>query len=67
VTHHVEEIVNGITHVLALKNGDVAAAGEKHATLTSRLLSNIFDCRAQLKQIQGRYELRVAPIRGGVM
>jgi iron complex transport system ATP-binding protein len=67
VTHHVEEIVKGITHVLALKNGDIAAAGEKSATLTSRLLSNIFNCRASLRREGSRYELRVASQRGGVM
>jgi iron complex transport system ATP-binding protein len=67
VTHHVEEIVKGITHVLALKNGNITAAGEKNRTLTSALLSNIFECSARLKRDGSRYELRVAAQRGGVM
>jgi iron complex transport system ATP-binding protein len=67
VTHHVEEIVKGITHVLALKDGTIAAAGEKNRTLTSDLLSNIFDCRAKLRREHDRFELRVAPKRRGVM
>ena len=67
VTHHVEEIVQGITHVLALKNGHIAAAGEKNRTLTSDLLSNIFDCRAKLGRERDRFGLRVAPQHRGVM
>ena len=67
VTHHVEEIVPGLTHVLTLKNGHIAAAGEKYQTLTSDLLSNIFDCRAKLRRERDRFELRVAPQRRGVM
>jgi iron complex transport system ATP-binding protein len=67
VTHHVEEIVEGITHVLALKNGDIAASGPKSATLTSSLLSNIFDCRARLRRERNHYQLRVGSNRSGVM
>jgi iron complex transport system ATP-binding protein len=60
VTHHVEEIVEGITHVLALRNGDIAASGQKRDTLTSSVLSDVFNCRAQLTQSRNRYQLRVA-------
>src|SRR5688572_12491435 len=67
VTHHVEEIVEGITHVLALKNGQIAASGKKERTLTSRLLSEVFDCRARLERAGSRYALRVTPRRRGVM
>src|SRR5688572_15605842 len=67
VTHHVEEIVKGITHVLALKDGTIAAAGEKNRTLTSDLLSNIFNCRARLRRKGSRYELSVASQRRDVM
>jgi iron complex transport system ATP-binding protein len=59
VTHHVEEIVEGITHLLALKNGSIAAASSKTSTLTSALLSNIFDCRARLTRAGNHYQLRV--------
>ncbi|HEY6227055.1 MAG TPA: AAA family ATPase, partial [Verrucomicrobiae bacterium] len=67
VTHHVEEIVHGITHVLALKNGDVGAFGPKTVTLTSALLSDIFNCRAKLMREGNRYQLRVGANRAGVM
>jgi iron complex transport system ATP-binding protein len=67
VTHHVEEIVKGITHVLALKNGEVAASGPKHSTLTSSLLADIFNCRARLARDGSRYQLRVDSNRASVM
>jgi iron complex transport system ATP-binding protein len=59
VTHHVEEIVPGISHVLALEAGRVAAAGPKEGTLTSRLLSLVFHCEARLRREKGRYQLQV--------
>lgn len=67
VTHHVEEIVDGITHVLALKNGSITASGSKHGTLTSSLLSQIFDCRARLSRDKRGYTLRVDSRHRGVM
>jgi iron complex transport system ATP-binding protein len=67
VTHHVEEIVPGITHVLALKSGNIAASGAKKTTLTSALLSDIFACRARLQVERGRYQLRVAAQSHSVM
>lgn len=67
VTHHVEEIVHGITHVLALKRGEVTAAGSKGQTLTSPLISEIFDCKARLTVEKGRFGLRVNSVRRGVM
>jgi iron complex transport system ATP-binding protein len=67
VTHHVEEIVEGITHVLALKKGEVVGAGPKKPTLTSALLSKIFDCKARLTVEGGRFGLRVSSVRRRVM
>jgi iron complex transport system ATP-binding protein len=67
VTHHVEEIVFGITHVLALEAGEIAALGPKPETLTSALLSKIFRCRARLIREHGRYRLQVSAARGGLM
>lgn len=67
VTHHVEEIVPGITHVLALKKGEIAEAGPKEQKLTSALLSEIFGCRARLSRNCGRYQLRVSAQHSGVM
>jgi iron complex transport system ATP-binding protein len=45
VTHHVEEIVTCVTHLLVLKRGRVLAAGPVEDILTSPLLSDAFDAR----------------------
>lgn len=42
VTHHIEEMIPAITHVLALDAGRVAACGEKKAVLTDDVLSRTF-------------------------
>ena len=42
VTHHTEEIVPAVTHVLALRGGAVLAAGVKRAVLTAPVLSAVF-------------------------
>lgn len=42
VTHHTEEIMPCITHVLLLKDGSVAAVGPKEEVLQSSVLSSCF-------------------------
>ena len=42
VTHHVEEIPVGFTHVLLLRGGQVVAAGPLHDTMTEAALSETF-------------------------
>jgi iron complex transport system ATP-binding protein len=42
VTHHVEEIAPGFTHVLMIRQGKVVAAGPLELELTSRNLSHCF-------------------------
>ena len=42
VTHHVEEIAPGFTHVLMIRQGKVLAAGPMETELTSRNLSLCF-------------------------
>ncbi|MCF6092477.1 ABC transporter ATP-binding protein [Microaerobacter geothermalis] len=49
VTHHVEEILPVISHVLLLEDGKVAAAGEKKEVLTEGILSRIFQLPLQLE------------------
>jgi len=60
VTHHVEEIVPGFSHVLVIKGGRTLAAGPVGETLTSRLLSEAFGARLALSRRQGRYRLKLA-------
>ncbi|EIJ78057.1 ABC transporter related protein [Bacillus methanolicus PB1] len=42
VTHYIEEIVEELTHVLLLKEGQIVAAGQKEDILTDELLSETF-------------------------
>lgn len=59
VTHHVEEIVSGFSHVLVLRGGKVLAAGSKENVMTSATLSRAFDAPVRLAQSGGRYSLAV--------
>ena len=61
VTHHVEEIVAGFSHVLALKAGRVLAAGKRAEVLTSGILSEAFGEPVRLVKRNGRAALRVEP------
>src|SRR6267142_1656621 len=60
VTHHVEEIMPVFSHALRLRKGEVLAIGEKDNVLTSRLLSQAFETRMQLRTKAGRYQLRLS-------
>ena len=58
VTHHVEEIVEGISHTLLLKAGRVLAAGEHSVTLSKNLLSKTFGARVEVVSRGGRFALQ---------
>lgn len=55
VTHHLEEIPPGFTHVLMLREGRVVAAGELGSTLTEENLAATFDADLKLIDNGGRY------------
>lgn len=59
VTHHVEEIVPGFSHVLALRTGRVLAAGPRASVMTSATLTRAFDTPVHLSHSFGRYSLTV--------
>jgi len=59
VTHHVEEIVAGFTHVLVLRAGKVLAAGSRETVMTSATLGRAFDAPVRLTVNGGRYSLAV--------
>ncbi|MEL4357232.1 MULTISPECIES: ABC transporter ATP-binding protein [unclassified Luteococcus] len=63
VTHHVEEIPDGITHALLLKEGRIVAAGPAHLVLTSEKLSETFDLPLQLDRVDGRLTARAVRAR----
>ncbi|MFV0320079.1 MAG: ABC transporter ATP-binding protein [Microbacterium sp.] len=60
VTHHVEEIPVGFTHVLLLREGAVVAAGPLADTLTADNLTAAFGLPIVLTQGAGRYAARAA-------
>jgi iron complex transport system ATP-binding protein len=60
VTHHVEEIPRGFTHVLMLRDGRVVAGGPLEQTLTVENLSLTFAMRLQLNVVDGRFSARRA-------
>lgn len=59
VTHHVEEILPCMTHVLVLKSGGVLAAGPKSEVLTSKCLSEAYGAKVTLQHRGPRYQLFV--------
>ena len=58
VTHHVEEIPVGFTHVLLLRGGGVVAAGPIEETLTADALTEAFGMPIALSSEDGRYAAR---------
>ncbi len=59
VTHHIEEIIPEMTHVLVLKEGQVLAAGLKNNVLTDKILSQAFNMNIHVQQKSGRFSITV--------
>lgn len=60
VTHHVEEIPVGFTHVLLLRDGAAVAAGPIAETLTAENLTTTFGLPIALSSEDGRYAARAS-------
>ncbi|MGF1653634.1 MAG: ABC transporter ATP-binding protein [Actinomycetales bacterium] len=58
VTHHLEEIPDGFTHVLLLRAGQVVASGPLPLTLTSPALSETFGMSLTVDHDGGRWMAR---------
>ncbi len=58
VSHHVEEVPPGFTHVLLLRQGRVVAAGRLLDTLTEAALSATFGMPMTLRSEDGRFSAR---------
>lgn len=58
VSHHVEEIPLGFTHVLMMRDGRIVAAGPIGKTLTAKNLGIAFGMRLDLTESGGRYSAR---------
>ncbi len=60
VTHHVEEIPEGFTHILLLQAGRVQSAGPIASSLTAKALSECFGLPLELRHDAGRWTSRSA-------
>lgn len=58
VTHHVEEIPEGITHAMLMRDGKIVAAGPIRDTLTSANLSEVFGLALEIQEQSGRFTAR---------
>jgi iron complex transport system ATP-binding protein len=58
VSHHVEEIPPGFTHVLLLRRGRVVAAGPLEHVLTDEIVSTTFGMPLQVGHEDGRWTAR---------
>jgi iron complex transport system ATP-binding protein len=65
VSHHVEEIPEGFTHALLLREGAVVGAGPIEATITSETLSRAFGLPLRVLAHRGRWTARAAMGRLG--
>jgi iron complex transport system ATP-binding protein len=65
VSHHVEEIPEGFTHALLLREGGVVAAGPIARTLTSEALSRTFGLPLRVLAHRGRWTARASLSRMG--
>jgi len=60
VTHHVEEIPDGFTHALLMRDGGVVAQGLLGDTVTGDNLSKAFDLPLKVSYADGRFTARGA-------
>jgi iron complex transport system ATP-binding protein len=58
VSHHVEEIPPGFTHVMLLRAGEVVAQGPLASTLTEQNLSDTFGLDLELSRLDDRFTAR---------
>ena len=60
VTHHVEEIPEGISHAMLMAHGSVVAAGPIDEVLTDEKLTAAFGMPLHITKIDGRWTARAA-------
>lgn len=59
VTHHVEELMEDITHVLLLKEGRIVASGKKKDVMTDELLTETYEVPVKVQWNEGRPYLSI--------
>ncbi len=62
VTHHVEEVPEGITHAMLMRRGTVLAAGPVEQVFTERNLSRCFGVPLIVERRAARWMARAAPV-----
>ena len=55
ITHHIEEIVDGITHVLLIRDGMTLAMGPKEEIINSESISELFNTQVKVQRANGRF------------
>lgn len=55
VTHHVEQIPRGFTHLALMKNGEIVISGQIQQTLTGTNISSVFEHPVEIFELEGRY------------
>ncbi|MER7944554.1 MULTISPECIES: ABC transporter ATP-binding protein [unclassified Streptomyces] len=60
VTHHLEELPPGTTHVMLLRDGRCLASGPADEVLTSDQVSKCFDHPVHLSRFEGRWSVRTS-------
>jgi iron complex transport system ATP-binding protein len=55
VTHHLDEIPSGITHVALLRRGKMVASGPVDDVLTSEAVSGAFEVDVAVHRVEGRW------------
>ena len=59
ITHHVEEIIPEVEHVVLLSRGRIAADGPKASVLTSTSLSTVYEATVTLSTQDGYYSSNI--------
>ncbi len=60
ITHHIDEIIPEIAHVILLSQGRIAASGLKREVLTTERLSHLFNARITMEESDGYFYARPA-------
>jgi iron complex transport system ATP-binding protein len=55
VTHHLDEIPPEIDRIIVLKGGRIVADGPKASVLTEELLSEVYETKIRLVEVEGHY------------
>ncbi len=58
ITHHLEEIIEEITHVALIAENCIYRQGLKEKHITSKNISKIFDLDITIEEIDGKYNIK---------